>query len=94
MSNADEMNKLLVMVTIEKVLLDMGKPELEKVESMLISKYQCRLYNCIECPEALKSVLCELYGDNCNEILKTISDALLSNTMDLPLENFITVLRD
>ncbi len=48
------MERLVVMVTMEKVLLALGTPELEIVESELILKHHCRLYNCVDCPEALK----------------------------------------
>lgn len=94
MNNADEIEKLLVMVTIEKVLLEKGLSDLEKVELELNSKHNCRLYDCIECPDALKAVLCELYGDDYDEISNAINANLSSSTMDTPIENFISVLRN
>jgi len=72
----------------------MGTPELEKVESMLRSKHNCKLEDCLEHPEVLKEILCELYGYCYDEIFESILQILLTNsTMDTPIENFLNILK-
>ena len=93
MTEVNGMDKLAVKVAVEQVLLGIGIPELEKVESILFSKHNCRLNDCMECPEALKDVLCELHGNCYNEIFESIVETLSPLTTNQHVENFINVLR-
>ncbi len=93
MPTFDNMERGLVRVAVEKTLFDMGSADLEKVQSMLLSKHNCELDDCLEHPEALKDVLCELYGYCYNDIFKSIVEILSSGAMDTPIVNFIKSLK-
>ena len=61
----------LIAVTIEHTLLEIGRKELEKVESMLEADYKSNFFDCMDHPEYLGKILRELYPDN-NKIAKSI----------------------
>jgi len=61
----------LIAVAIENALLEIGRKELEKVESMLEADYKSNFFDCMDHPEYLGKILRELYPDN-NKIAKSI----------------------
>lgn len=62
----------LVSVTIEKALLDIGKPLYDQVCVLLYSKYRAFMPQCFEHPEYLKNVLREIYGKASDTIMQNI----------------------
>jgi len=58
-------------VAIENGLLEIGRKELEKVESMFEADYKSNFFDCMDHPEYLGKILRELYPDN-NKIAKSI----------------------
>lgn len=66
----------LVSVTIEKALLDFGKPLYNEVCSLLYKKYHAFMPDCFEHPEYLRNVLNEIYGKASEAILRNIGKEL------------------
>ena len=65
-------NKDIFQLAVETALLEMGPPVLEKVEFRLKTDYNCVIGDCLEHPEYLKIILCDLFGDSYADILDTI----------------------
>jgi hypothetical protein len=49
--------RALIALSVEKVLLDIGKPVLDKVTTKLYKEYQCHMPDCYEHPDYLNNVL-------------------------------------
>ena len=82
----------MVGLAIESVLLQMGKPELDKVKFRLKDDYNCEIADCLDHPEYLKRILCDLFGDYYNHILVSIRKTLEKLQMDGKVEKFLIVL--
>ncbi len=77
--SADEdysIQKALVAVTVEKTLLDIGKPSYDKVAMILKKEYNCYLPDCYEHPQYLIKVLKEIYGNAHTAIIESINKQL------------------
>jgi len=61
----------LIAVSIENALLEIGRKELNEVESKLEADYKSNFFDCMGHPEYLGKILRELYPDN-NKIAKLI----------------------
>ena len=77
---------------VEKALLKMGDPELEKVVSKLQEDHNCEIVDCLEHPEFLKSTLCDLFSNSYEHILATIRKTLEKGNMETKTEKFLLVL--
>ena len=84
--------KALVVLAIEKTLLDIGKPVYENVVDRLDKKYNCYIPDCFEKPEYLKVVLKELYGESYNEIINSVQKELDEFAYKKRIEEFLQVL--
>ena len=71
-----EARKALVIMAIEKALLEVGKPTYDEVLSNLKKDYHCYLSDCYEHPEYLSKVLKELYGQSHTAIIESIKKYL------------------
>jgi DNA-binding HxlR family transcriptional regulator len=76
--------KLMVVHAIEDTLLEMGRPNLEKIQDVLLQEYSCTISDCVNNPLYLKRVLQDLFGDAhtgiLNKIQKKISESVEINT--------------
>jgi hypothetical protein len=88
----DQARKGLVSFLLEKSLLEIGKPVLEKVTRQLYKKYQVYLPDCYEQPEYLRSVLKEIFGNSYVAITSKIEEELSEFTYQKPIEQFLTVI--
>jgi hypothetical protein len=71
------MEKILVSITIERALLDVGGTSLhESVENWLYSEYRYRFSDCLEHPESLRKVLQRRCGDKYDNIVNKIKTSL------------------
>ena len=68
--------KALVSITIEKSLLQVGKPVYDKVIKNLKTKYDCYLPDCYDHPEYLSEILENLYGNSHKIIVESINKEL------------------
>lgn len=89
----DVISKDLILLAIEKALLEMGSFESEIVESKLKKNFQKSIEDCLENPIFLKKVLCDLYGEAYKDILSSIDNSFKTLTMDDDLTNFLKVMK-
>ena len=84
-----EARKALVVMAIEKTLLEVGKPTYEEVLGKLKKDYHCYLSDCYENPEYLSRVLKELYGQSRLAIIASIRKYLAEMSTQEDITNFI-----
>ena len=92
MPGQNDIFKSVVTVSVEKALLEIGKFELDSVVYRLKENYNCEIADCLEHPEYLKQILCELFGNSHEVILNSIQTSFHKTRMEVPLENFLEVL--
>lgn len=92
MYNHTDMKRELITVAVEHALLQMGIPELDRVESRLRNDYNCTIEDCLEHPEYLKQVLNELFGYCYEDILDTIKRIVRDESVSVRVEEFLMVL--
>ncbi|MCI4432411.1 MAG: hypothetical protein JHC41_02210 [Nitrosopumilus sp.] len=85
-------NDSLIELAIEKALLEMGYPELNLVKSRLKDDYDCGISDCLEHPEYLKIILCDLFGNSHYDIMESINKTLKITSMDKPITDFLSVI--
>ncbi|OLD28850.1 MAG: hypothetical protein AUI62_03690 [Thaumarchaeota archaeon 13_1_40CM_2_39_7] len=88
----DRIKKALVTVTIEKILLDMGKTVYDKVIEKLNKNYNCYLTDCYENPEYLSKLLNELFGNASRSITKSIAEHLTEFETKESISRFVKVI--
>lgn len=93
MDNHSNPKRDLITVAVEYALLQMGTPELDKVESRLRSDYNCTIGDCLEHPEYLKQILCDLFGYCYQDILGSIEQVFKDASLEDQVDEFIMVLR-
>src|SRR6185312_13910623 len=79
--------KAMVTVAIEKVLLDIGKPIYDKVLKTLYEKHHSYLPDCYEHPEYLVDVLRQTYGFSYKFIIKNIELELIEFSYKHKIQN-------
>jgi hypothetical protein len=84
-----EARKALVVLAIEKALLEVGKPTYDEVLGKLAEDYHCYLPDCFENPEYLSRVLKELYGQSSLAIIKSIKKFLAEMNTYKDIANFV-----
>lgn len=84
-----EARKALVVLAIEKTLLEVGKPTYYEVLGKLNEDYHCYLSDCYENPEYLSRVLKELYGQSRLAIIASIKKHLAEMSTQEDIANFI-----
>lgn len=92
-ANHTNVNRDLITVAVEYALLQMGTPELEKVETRLQNDYNCKIGDCLEHPEYLKRILCDLFGNCYQDILDSIEQVIKDANVDNQVDEFLMVLR-
>lgn len=81
--------KALVVLAMEKALLEVGKPTYDEVLGRLFKDYHCYLSDCYEKPEYLSRVLKDLYGQSRLAIIKSIEKFLAEMNEYEDVTNFI-----
>lgn len=67
-----QLMKALTGLGIEKALLEIGRPVLEKVSNKLFKEYQCYIPDCYDHPEYLNDVLRDVFGNSYSTIVQSI----------------------
>jgi len=93
MSNYQDVQerKKQVALAVEDTLLEMGQMVKDAVSHRLQKEYNCQLCDCIECPEYLRIILKEYFGDAYDVLLDSIKDKLGEAEL-IPIQQFITVM--
>ncbi len=92
-SLGNKMDRDVLSVCIELVLLRMGVPEYEKVVSKLKNDYGCAISDCGKNPEFLKRVLQDTFGDGHKTIVNQIKKELGEEVSKKYFANFIAVMK-
>lgn len=92
-SHNDSKIRTIVAKCVEKMLLDMGRPDFEQVVQRLFNKYGCFLHDCYEKPDCLKAVLGELYGNASQSIAKCIETQIEEQLVPKPVKEFLSYLK-
>ena len=85
--------KDLITIAVEYALLQMGPPELDKVTTRLREDYNCTIGDCLEHPEYLKRILCDLFGYCYQDILDNIEQVFKDASLENEVDDFVMVLR-
>ena len=84
--------KVLIITAIEKSLLEIGKPDLNKVKQRLMEDYKRTLSDCYEEPEFLNRILKDIYGKAYVTIVDSIKKNLESLSQSAPVKKFLEVI--
>ena len=87
-----QIKKALIAITIERILLEMGKPVLDAFTKKLYKNYNCYLSDCYDHPEYLSQTLKEMYGNSSKTVVFEIMDSLKGFSDQKPIENFIKII--
>lgn len=85
----EQLRKALVSLTVERALLEIGKPVYDKVVKQLSKEYKCYLPDCYEHPEYLNKVLKKIFGDSYISIVDAIKKEFDDQLMEKPIEIFL-----
>ena len=91
-STDEQIKKALITITIEKILLEMGKPVLDKFTKKLYTNYNCYIPDCFDHPEYLSQILKEMYGNSSKTLVSEIIADLEEFSEQKPIANFIKVI--
>jgi len=89
-----QIKKALIAITIERVLLKMGKPVLDAFTKKLYKNYNCYVPDCSDHPEYLIQVLKEMYGNSYKTIISPMIDDLKEFSHQKFISNFIKIISD
>ena len=84
--------RALVAFSVEKVLLDIGKPVFEKVAFKLYKEYQCYIPDCYEHPDNLNNVLRSVFGNSCSTVSQAIRSELKDHLQDKTVLQLVNTL--
>ena len=84
--------KALVSVSIEKALLDIGKPTYDKVAHDLYERYHSYFQDCYEHPEYLSEILEQLYGNAGKVAVEALKKELEEFSYHEPIARFLQVI--
>ena len=84
--------KVLIITAIEKSLLEIGKPDLNKVKQRLMDDYNRTLADCYDEPEFLARILKDIYGKAHVTIVDSIKKNLESMMSLEPVKKFVEVI--
>lgn len=68
----DENYKAMTALSVEIVLMRKGGPQYHLVVARLERDHDCKIFDCFDHPDYLRSVLKEVYGDDYRDIVDNI----------------------
>jgi hypothetical protein len=90
--NSRAIKNAMILLAIEKALLEIGKPTYEIVVKKLYQKYHCYISDCYEYPEPLNKVLKEIFGNNYTVIVDSIEAHLKDLKQEKPIGDFLSAI--
>ncbi len=90
----EQLRKALVSLSVERTLLQIGRPVYDKVIKQLSKDYNCYLPDCYEHPEYLNRVLKKIFGNAYISIVEAIKKELDDHIMEKPVEIFINTISE
>ncbi|HEV2193380.1 MAG TPA: hypothetical protein VGR54_07180 [Nitrosopumilaceae archaeon] len=92
LANPIDARRALVIVAIEKTLLDTSRFTYDQVQDMLYYKYHCYFANCVDHPEYLIDILREVLGNSFVNVVKSIHNNLEEFAYQQPVSEFLVAL--
>jgi hypothetical protein len=89
-----QIKKAIVAISIERVLLEMGKPVFDTFTKKLYKHYNCYIPDCSDHPEYLNQILKEMYGNSYKTIVDKIRERLVEFSYQKSVAEFIKVVSD
>ncbi len=86
-------NKSIVVLSVEVVLMRKGGPQYHQVLSRLERDYGCKVFDCFEHPEYLKTVLHDVYGPDYDSIIDNLEVELSEIASEKDVADFLAILR-
>ena len=86
-------NKSVVVLSVEVVLMRKGGPQYHQVLARLERDYECKIFDCFEHPEYLRSVLQEVYGEDYATIVDNLEVELGEIVSEKGVAGFLEALR-
>jgi hypothetical protein len=87
-------NKSLVVLSVEVVLMRKGGPQYHLVLARLERDYGCKIFDCFEHPDYLKSVLQDVYGSDYKTIVDSLEGELGEIASEKDVASFLEALRE
>ena len=87
--NVEDVRKALVMLAIEKTMLNFNTQTYDLVIRRLEEKYHCGISECYERPDYLQQILRELFGNVSDTIMKNIGKYLEEFSDQKQIKKFI-----
>lgn len=84
--------KVMIVGAIEKSLLEIGKPDLNKVKQRLMDDYNRTFSDCFEEPEFLARILKDIYGKAHVTIIDSIKKNLKNMSGSKPVQEFLKII--
>lgn len=88
----NDVRQALVMLAIEKTMLEFNTQTYHLVIRRLDEKYHCGISDCYERPDYLQQILRELFGDVSDTIMKNIGKYLEEFSDQKQIKKFIDVI--
>jgi hypothetical protein len=88
----DDIRQALVMLAIEKTMLEFNTQIYDLVIRRLDEKYHCGISDCYERPDYLQQILRELFGNVSETIMKNIGKYLEEFSDQKQIKEFIDVI--
>ena len=85
-----DFQKNLIRRSIEKTLMELGANEHKMVQQKLKSEHKLGFEDCLEHPEVLKKVLCDLFASSYKELVEKITVALAGFLLHEPIVSFLS----
>lgn len=86
--------KAMVTFSVEVVLMRKGGPQYHLVLARLERDYNCKIFDCFEKPEYLKSVLRDVYGKEYQDIIENIAAELGEVVDEKEIAEFLSKMRE
>ncbi|TLX69567.1 MAG: hypothetical protein E6L05_05535 [Thaumarchaeota archaeon] len=90
----NQLERVLVGLAIEAILIEMGDPVYEKVTDLLYKQYKCQPIDCYDHPEYLNNVLKTLFGSSDKVIIKKIEKELGEFVSRKSINNFLILINE
>ena len=94
MTQTSDDPKVLIIAAIEKSLLEIGKPDLNKVKQRLMEDYNRTLADCYDEPEFLNRILKDIYGKAHVTIVESIKKNLDNMSSSKPVKEFLKMIAE
>ena len=86
--------KALATLSIERALLEIGKPVFDEVSHALYNDYECFIPDCFDHPEYLRKVLKDLFGSAHSNIVQSIHENLREFATQQPIQEFLKAINE